>query len=338
MKVDRAELLATLESVAPGLAEAKSAVQQGNRFVFKGGRVYTFNDEVGISHPVKLDIEGAVVAKEMYSLLRRHRTKEVDIVIDGHELKIAVKNSKAGISLDATEGIFDEEIALPKKWFDLPPDFMPAIQLARAVASKDTSALLLTLVSVDGDTCWATDNIQIIGAAMGGTVPTSFILPASAISDLAGHNPTGHGLTEGWVHFRNADKVTFSVRAAEADFPNLEKFITPDGATVEIAPGWEGALDRVSVFAKEAASGMVRVTGVKGGVVFSTRNDSGWIKERHKAVCPKGVAFALHVDILIAALQKSGKFRVTDTTLTIEAECFRYAVCLLADGEDTGEE
>ena len=55
-----------LEAVSPGLA-TREAIEQSSCFVFKDGRVMTFNDEVACSIDCELGFDGAVAAKPLRS-------------------------------------------------------------------------------------------------------------------------------------------------------------------------------------------------------------------------------------------------------------------------------
>ncbi len=69
MKVNKKELMTTLEGVLPGLSK-KEITDQGNCFVFKDGKVITYNDEVAVFHPLDLELEGAVKAEEFFAILK----------------------------------------------------------------------------------------------------------------------------------------------------------------------------------------------------------------------------------------------------------------------------
>ena len=55
MKINRMNLLNVLESVHPGLSK-RDMVEQSACFVFQGGRVITFNDEIACSLETELSI------------------------------------------------------------------------------------------------------------------------------------------------------------------------------------------------------------------------------------------------------------------------------------------
>lgn len=333
MKVNRQELLSVLDAMLPGLAGGRSVVQNGDRFVFHDCRIYTFNDEIGVSHPTTLDFDGAVAAEELYQLLKRHRAKEVSVEVNGPDLVVATANSKAGITMDESTSAFHEEIKFPSAWSPLPGDFIASLTLASTTAGKNLSDLILTFVRVVGNTCWATNNIEIICVTMDGEVPgAGFMVPANIAKVLAGYEPVEYGLQKGWLHFRNQHNVTFSVRTVEAEYPNLEEYFVECGGEVKITGETAEALDRLNVFAKENTGGMVDVAAIKGGIRLSAKADAGWIKERVRAECPQGAMFRIHVDVLRKALEKSATFGLSEISIVIAADGFRYTACLVQEG------
>ena len=78
LKINREELLQQLESVVPGLS-VKEIIEQSKCFVFKDKKVMTYNDEVACTQDSCLDIEGAVEAMPLISLLRKLKEEEIDL-------------------------------------------------------------------------------------------------------------------------------------------------------------------------------------------------------------------------------------------------------------------
>src|SRR5437660_934669 len=80
VKVSREKFLHALESVEPGLSP-RDIVDQANAFVFRNGRLYTYNDELAcrIKSPLGKELEGAVRAEKLLELLRKLPEDEVTI-------------------------------------------------------------------------------------------------------------------------------------------------------------------------------------------------------------------------------------------------------------------
>ena len=81
MKIDRKTMLATLESVRSGLSSFKELLEQSCSFVFKEGRVYTFNGEVSLNAELKMsegnEVNFAVPAEDLVKLLAKLPDEEI---------------------------------------------------------------------------------------------------------------------------------------------------------------------------------------------------------------------------------------------------------------------
>ena len=91
--MNRKELLGALSAVRPGLAN-KEVMEQSCSFVFDGGMVCTYNDEIAVSHPVPEGISGAVRASELFSLLSKFPDEEIGVEVTEAELVVSGKKRK----------------------------------------------------------------------------------------------------------------------------------------------------------------------------------------------------------------------------------------------------
>ena len=86
---------------------AKELFEQSASFVFSGGRIYSYNDEVSMSYPLlDCDIEGAVKGEEFYKLISRLSKDKLEVETTENVLTIKCGRAKAGLS-------FSSEIKLP---------------------------------------------------------------------------------------------------------------------------------------------------------------------------------------------------------------------------------
>jgi len=103
--VNKKEVLKAIKIVSPGL-DLKGIIEQSSSFVFTQGHVTTYNDEISISTPLEMPVEGAVVAKEFTALLSKWESDELDLKVKNGELVLRDKDIKAGIPIES-------EIVLP---------------------------------------------------------------------------------------------------------------------------------------------------------------------------------------------------------------------------------
>jgi len=103
----RQDLVEALEIVKPGLA-SNELLEQTTSFAFSEGNVYTYNDEISISHPVEglEDFEGAIEAEHLYKFLKR--TTRPGITLTPKKESLLVKSGRAQAGLH-----MKEEIKLP---------------------------------------------------------------------------------------------------------------------------------------------------------------------------------------------------------------------------------
>jgi len=106
LKINKSNLQKALEIVKPGLA-SKELIEQATSFAFINGCVITYNDEISISHPVDgLELEGAIQAEKLYSILTKLKTDEIEVTINDKEIILQSGKSKIGLTLQS-------EIKLP---------------------------------------------------------------------------------------------------------------------------------------------------------------------------------------------------------------------------------
>ena len=162
MKIKRQELINVLSLVNPGLAQ-KAIIEQSECFIFQGGRVFTFNDEVAVSHPLELDVEGAVNGKKLLDTLKKGADEEVDIFVEGGMLRLHGKKSRVGIKMDEDVKLPFAEVGENAKaaWATLPEDFCAAVRFCLFSTSRDASRPLLTCVHVKDGVAESCDNFRL---------------------------------------------------------------------------------------------------------------------------------------------------------------------------------
>ena len=220
MKYNREQLLKILKLVAPALA-SKEIIEQSTSFVFVADQVVAYNDEIAVSHPLKVGLSGAVKAEEFLKLLGKLKDEEVELDTTENELLVKGKRSRAGITLEATISLPLDIIQEPSRWNSLPEGFLEALAFCHFSASKDMAKPVLTCLHVEGEMVESCDNFRLTRHRLGKRVREGFLLPASVAKILVGYAPKEYGLTGGWVHFRNADAVVFSARIFEGEYPSL---------------------------------------------------------------------------------------------------------------------
>ena len=335
MKIGRTELLDALSLVQPGLA-AKEVIEQSQSFVFKGKRVYTYNDRIALSTPSPLDIEGAVKAAELLSLLSKSKVKEYDIEITDNEFLLKSRKSKAGIRLEAEISLPLDEISQPTDWTNLPKRFCEALKFCLFSAGTDMSKEILTCLHIKGRHVTSCDNFRITRYDMGKSAtkqfPDSLLIPATAVRELLRYEPLTYCIFDGWIHFRMENGAVFSCRSVEQKYPDMSKYMEVEGESVEMPKRLAEALDRASIFVKTEfeQDEQVELSLKEGNLQVNGEGDSGWFKERIKIEYDgEPVRFHVNPQFLMETLDLLHEMTIGEDKLRLEGENFVHVVNLL---------
>lgn len=332
MLIKKTELIAALEQVKPGLAN-KDIIAQSTSFVFNGDSITTFNDEISVYKPFKSGFEGAVRANELYSLLSKIKDEEIDVEVEGTELIIKGKKTKAGIRLEADIQLPLEEISIDHTEFvALPENFLKAVSIASYCAAKDLSKPHLTCVCIDQKGVIASDNFRIIMVDFASEFDSDqILLPASVVKFLVKYEVKKLSLSPGWVHFHAEDGLIFSARILAGNFPEVEQYFEIKGHELQFPGGILEMLDRAGVFTSGSTNGdFVSIAVEERTMTIKGEGDYGWLKET--ANCRyKGdkVEFQVDPSFLRDILKDLRKCIVGEGTLLFEGENFKHIVSLV---------
>ena len=230
MKINRLALLKALEAVKPGLARSL-VIEQSTCFVFIDGVVCTFNDEISVSHPVDVDFEGAVPAKEFYDMITKVKKEELELTVSAGTLLLVGGTAKAGIRLEEEIELPIHELGMPEEddWIDLPDNFCEAVKFCLFSVSKDADKDILKNVFIERSKVISCDNNRIteydLGKAAAKCFPLPLLIPSNAAKSIVDYEPIEYAETEGWIHFRNENEALFSCRIIEDEYPDFSEFL-----------------------------------------------------------------------------------------------------------------
>lgn len=331
MKVKRKDVLAALDAVMPGVTQGKE-LEQSNCFVFTKERVFTYNDEVAVSHPIKIGIGGAVPAKAFRTLLNKVKTDEVELTINKGELLLKGSKAKAGLRLETDVTLPLEDIGMPTKWIKLPEKFCDALTFCLFSASKDETKLILTNLHVCETFVESCDNYRItrynMGKGASKAFPKELLIPAFAAKDIASNEPVEYATTEGWLHFRNEKDVTYSCRTFDDEYPDFSPFIAEcEGDDVEFPETLNEILDRANVLSDGERVSLI----LEDGELFvATENESGWFEETCDVdYDSKPAEFDIQPEFMKNILKFKGTSTITDKMLRFDSDNFVHVVKLL---------
>ena len=283
MDIKREQLKRALEIVKPGLAN-RELIEQTTSFGFLPGLIVTYNDEISISHPIPLDITGAVKATELYALLGKIEAEDIDVTVEGKEVGMKAGRVEAGFTLQDEMRLPLEEIQGKKKWKSLPKDFTDAIDFTRFSCSKDMSKPILTAINVTKTYAESSDNYRATRYQLQTELPCDgFLIPAKSASELLKYKPTKVTLGKGWAHFQNEEKTMFSARIYGEHYTTekLTKLLDVKGHDIKLPKTITNILDRAGVFAKRDFMVDEQVQVAIKDKTFSVyaKSMEGWVRE-----------------------------------------------------------
>ena len=284
MIINKAKLLEALEIVKPGLAN-KELIEQSTSFAFINGKVVTYNDEISISHPVEgLELEGAILAENLYKFLGKIKKEEVELSVEGNEIVLTSGRSKAGLTLQSEVKLpLDEEVATIGKWKTLPADFLKFVSFAMTSCGKEMSKPILTCVHVDeSGVIESTDSNRITRCHLESGMPVkSFLLPATSAADMIKLKPNKISEGKGWIHFKTEAGTIISCRVFEDAFPNCEPHMKVKGTEVTFPTSIEECLDRAMVFSKRdhILDESITIIIQSKKLTLKAKSTSGWFEE-----------------------------------------------------------
>lgn len=333
MKVERDKLIRALEIVKPGLA-SKEMIEQSTSFAFMGDRVVTYNDEISISHPVEdMDMTGAVKAEELYQLLGKLQSKNVQLVVTDNEIRLKAGKARAGITLHEEIRLPLEEIGEIGDWLPVPGMLMAAMNFCMFSASNDMSRPVLTCVHVsDKGYVESCNNYRLTRYQLDEELPTpTFLIPVSSVRSLVKYHVTHMVMGTGWVHFKTVDDTVFSCRVFEDEYPNVEGLLNVKGDVFQFPPTLKTVLDKASIFSKrdQFVDEAVEVHILKNLLKVRSEDVVGWFEEKVPIEWEGAeVSFSINPTFLKEVLEKGAPCLLSKGRLKFEGKEWAHVVAL----------
>lgn len=332
-RVNRDFLLQKLESVAPGL-DKKGGVEQSDCFVFDGGRVITFNDEISCSIDSPLNgFTGAVKAKALLEILGKLTEDEISIDPGDGELVLKGQKRRAGVVCEAEILMPVSDLDLPEEWEPLPVDFCEAVGIVKSCAAKDDNRWILTCIHIHPEWIEACDDVQFTRYEMDTGFDEPLLIRASSLKHIVELGMIECGETDEWLHFRNAAGLVMSCRKqlGAEDYPDLTSVHSAEGERAVFPKGLSDGVEKARVFSSENTdSDRVEVELRPGKLKLSGRGTSGWYEEI-KAISYDGpkMKFLISPKLLTELVERAHECEVTDSMVIVDSGKFKYIATLM---------
>lgn len=340
-RLNRENFLRALESTKAGLAQ-REIIEQSTCFVFRGGRVYTYNDEASVSGPSGLpkEFEGAVQAAEVLEVLRRWKHEDCRVAAVDGELVVSSKRDHAGFRLMDEVRLPLQAVEEPGKWRPLPEEFGEAVQFVQACAGKDESPSRQVLTHVHLHPKWveACDDFQVCRWLMQTPVTVPTLVKRSTLDGINTLGVSELSESKGWVHFRNGRGVVLSCRRYVDPYPSeaLEQYLNARGNKVALPKGLKEATETAGIFtAQNSDANLIEVTLKAGKVRLHGRGQTGWYQ--HSAAVEwdgPHICFLVPPAALVDIVTKYNEVELGDTTVCVRGASYTYASILALPPEE----
>ncbi len=259
MKINREQFLNDLQMVKGGLS-SKEFLQQSNSFVFRGGEVFTFNDEVACRKKCAFIGEGAIQADILLAMLEKIPDDVLEVIInDENQHEFRAKNKRMKLARDAEVLLPIEKVTeeVPKGWAMLPENFSDIINNVQGCVSTDeANNWALTCIHFHPEFIEACDNRHMLRWHVKLGHNKSMLVRATAIAQIIGLGMTQITTTQSWIHFRNSQGLIVSCRKFIEDYPDMSQVLDVTGDPIKLPKGIVDAANRASIMAAEKAAGM----------------------------------------------------------------------------------
>ncbi len=201
--------------------------------------------------PFESGLIGAVKAERFYKLLGKIPYEEIFMTKENGVIQFSGKKIKVNIKIDPDVKI--QPIQVPginsKQWEKLPENFHEAIAFSAFSASRNLIRPELTCLFVSKGFVIGCDTFRGTKYKLESEMEQEFLLPATAAIHLANYNPYKVIAEDGWLHFINKEKTTFSCRTyPDEEYPEqIWKFFEVEGEEIVLPENFLAAIDRAEV-------------------------------------------------------------------------------------------
>lgn len=332
MKIKRKELILVLDKIKPGLA-AKEIIEQSTSFVFKNGYAATYNDEIAVSHPLDIGVEGAIQNKEILALLGKVKDEELTLEQNQGELMITGNKFKSGIRMEKDISLPLDFLEVEVDYKNLPDGFIEGANLCVFSAAQESVSPVLSNIHAKSNFIESCDNFRLTRFKLDEEIEDELLISAKGVRHLTNYNLNQYGITEGWIHFKDKKNgLTFSCRTFEEDFPKLDNFLAAKGTPIRLPDDLNDVLDRSGIFSSESEGrgDLVTINIGNNWCVVRGENNHGWFEEKIR-VKTKDTKFIFMVSpkILKDILKITKKATLTESVLKFRSRNFDHVVSLI---------
>lgn len=332
MRVNRKKLLGAVEAASAAVSK-DGAIDQSDFLLFERGKLRTYNDFLACSLDSPLDIDGAVKAFEFNQLLRKLTEDELEITVKPKYLEVVGDSRKAKVAMQKSVRL-QVEVDAPERWGPLPREFADAVRVVLpCTSSSKSSKFVVRCVRLGAEGMSATDNVQLVHASIGLPTSNPFLVLPDVLDHAAILCCDEMGVTEKWVHFRNASGVMLSGRRHDLTFPPFREVLKTEGKKTKLPEGLKEAIDRAFIFAEGSTKDARIKIAIKGDRVrISGKGPHGEYLEEQETSSRMKASFYTTPQLMNNLLKKSTHCEVVPgRMLIVRGDYYDYATSLVLD-------
>lgn len=346
--VKRDELVKCLAMVNAGLS-VKDIIEQSSCFVFRGGTVRTFNDDVACTMKLPSAMEAmecVVPAAEFRSLLTKLDDENFEVALVSSEsgvdaqLVLKTKCRSAGIRVRLRDRLPPlDYVGAPKTWSKIPAEFVEAVETVQGCADRGYVRLVLGCVCLTPNGIEAIDGYQAIRYQLKTGLEEPVLVRRDDLVKIAKLEVEEWGAMEGWLHFRNSAGLVVSCRRWNEKFPDLSTFFELEGEETILPKTLVEAVNKVEVFVDSNDVVGVTIDLNSSRLLLRGEGPLGWYEERQKTNYVGGpLRFHIASRLLREVCSRSEQCVIGHNKLLVKGERFMYVSCLLLEQAEKAAE
>jgi hypothetical protein len=333
MLVNRKAFLETLHAVDPGVS-AKAAIEQSDCLVFSGDRVIAFNDEILASAPSPFSngLNAVVKADDVVKMLAKLPDDEIDVTKHGEELLLKGARRKAGITCVAEATSPYESVPTPGKWRPIEDGIADVLRQASSVCGRDDTQYLTTVVHVTPERVEACDNERLLRHSGKTGFRSTVLIPGQSVGLVCRRDIKKVSIGEGWVHFKTANNVLYSVRCSEMKYHDgLDALLVmEDAEDLRLPSVLVDMVRRADVMNDTVFGSRITLCIRDHELVISARKEGGWYKERKKiSYAGRSLEFEVNPELICELLERSNRIQINATKMKVTSPGIEFVVALM---------
>lgn len=344
MNVNRIEALQKLENAV--VAVTKNAIlEQSNTFIFKGGKLITFNGEIYSSQksPFGEEIEGSVMAWDLVKFLQRFPDEEIEVEVRGGELVIKGKRRSAGVKMMTEILLPYEDIPTPHKFTRVPENMRECMIQAARVCGKDETSPKTTHVHITSDRIESTDSFRVFRADIETGISKPCLVHALSLLCACSHKLKKISVSEeGWVHFVTEGGMLLGLLCSADSYYKkemIDNLLQVSGEHVTLPSNLGDMLSRAEVMDTPSLSiggwdSQVTITLKDNTLRVASRKEEGWFRELKK-IKYEGpeMTFSIHPTFLKDLISRTRDVTISDRQIKVEVENIHFTAALESNEE-----